>query len=270
MKKSILFMACCIGLMFFASCKKGGPTITVVTDPGYACQNSEVFSGDPILVGFNVTGENLVQMTMIAEQNGAAIYNDTETLDNVSSYSYTKYFTLDVTGAVTIRGTVTDASGRTATKSFDLNFNEKPNAKFIGHYEGDILYTGTGNLNVSGQEPQNLEFNEEPFASVVDIEPGESIIEVIATISIDQQSSTVKGTVEGNKVTFEAINDTFYQSYQGVVVPIEMTYAITGVLNGDQLEISGTCSGHGEVNIVIISGTIDLDGTLGGSLTKTN
>ncbi len=54
MKKTTLFMACCIGLMLFASCKKDTqPTLTVVSDPGYISQGSEVFSGDQLLVGFN-------------------------------------------------------------------------------------------------------------------------------------------------------------------------------------------------------------------------
>lgn len=267
-------MACCIGLMFFASCKKDiQPTLTVVTDPGYVSQNSEVFSGDQLLVGFNATGESLIQIMMIAEQNGTAIFTHTETLENLASYSYTKTFSLDATGTVTIRGTVTDAKGNTATKSFDIHMNEKPNAKFVGHYEGNILFSGTANLNVSNMDPMSQTFENEPYPTIVDIVPGESIIEVMATITINNQPNTVKGTVEGNKVVFEAINDdfTYTYDYQGfsVPIPLDMTYAITGLLNGDQLGIEGSCKGNGEVSLLIYSGTVDLDGTLGGSLAKT-
>ena len=71
MKRNFLFLACCIGLMLFASCKKDiQPTITIATDPTYVSPNAQVYSGDPITVGFNVTGENLVQIMMVAEQNG--------------------------------------------------------------------------------------------------------------------------------------------------------------------------------------------------------
>ena len=60
MKKHVLFLACCIGLMLFASCKKDiQPTISVATEPEYVHQDSEVYSGDEIAVGFNVTGEKL-------------------------------------------------------------------------------------------------------------------------------------------------------------------------------------------------------------------
>ncbi len=274
MKKTTLFMACCIGLMLFASCKKDvQPTINVNSNPGYISQGSEVFTGDQLLVGFNVTGESLIQIMMIAEQNGAALFTYSENLDNVASYSFSKTFTLDATGTVTIRGTVTDAKGHTATKSFDIHMNEKPNAKFVGHYEGNILFSGTANLNVSGMDPMSETLENEPFPAVVDIVPGESIIEVQATLTINGQENTVKGTVEGDKVVFEAVNDTFTYTYdyQGfsIPIPLDMTYAITGLLNGDQLGIDGTCRGNGEISLLIYTGTVDMEGTLGGSLNKT-
>ena len=274
MKKTTLFMACCIGLMLFASCKKDTqPTINVNSNPGYISQGSEVFTGDQLLVGFNVTGESLIQIMMIAEQNGAALFTYSENLDNVASYSFSKTFTLDATGTVTIRGTVTDAKGKTATKSFDIHMNEKPNAKFVGHYEGNILFSGTANLNVSGMDPMSETLENEPFPAVVDIVPGESIIEVQATLTINGQENTVKGTVEGDKVVFEAVNDTFTYTYdyQGfsIPIPLDMTYDITGLLNGDQLGIDGTCRGNGEISLLIYTGTVDMEGTLGGSLNKT-
>ena len=274
MKKTTLFMACCIGLMLFASCKKDTqPTINVNSNPGYISQGSEVFTGDQLLVGFNVTGESLIQIMMIAEQNGAALFTYSENLDNVASYSFSKTSTLDATGTVTIRGTVTDAKGKTATKSFDIHMNEKPNAKFVGHYEGNILFSGTANLNVSGMDPMSETLENEPFPAVVDIVPGESIIEVQATLTINGQENTVKGTVEGDNVVFEAVNDTFTYTYdyQGfsIPIPLDMTYAITGLLNGDQLGIDGTCRGNGEISLLIYTGTVDMEGTLGGSLNKT-
>lgn len=274
MKKSILFMACCIGLMLFASCKKDvQPTLTVISDPGYINQGSEVFSGDQLLVGFNMTGESLVQIMMIAEQNGNAIFTYSQPLENVANYSFSKTFTLDATGTVTVRGTVTDAKGHSATKSFDIHMNEKPNAKFVGHYEGNILFSGTANLNVSGMDPMSETLTNEPFPTVVDIVPGESIIEVKVTITINSQQNEVKGTVEGNKVVLEAVNDTFVYTYEyqglNIPIPLDMTYAITGLLNGNQLGIEGTCRGNGEINLLIYSGTVNMEGTLGGSLNKT-
>lgn len=272
MKKSILFIACCIGLMFFASCKKGGPTITVATDPEYVSPNAEVYSNSPITVGFNVSGENLVQITVIAEQNGAAIGTYSEPLDNVSNYFYAKTLILDAIGTVTIRGTVTDATGKTASKSFDIHFNEKPNAKFIGHYEGDFLVSGNINAEITGMEPVNETLENYAVAAIVDITDGGNINEVSAAITINEQTSTVPGTVNGNKVTFEAANSVFTFNYyyepMGLTIPISlnMTYTINGLLNGNQLDLDGTCSGNGDN----MFGTIELvNGTIDGSLNKT-
>lgn len=273
MKKSILFLACCIGLMFFASCKKEvQPTITVVAGSGYVGPNSAVYSGDPITVGFDVTGENLIQVMLTAEQNGASLFTHSETIDNAAAYSYTKTFTVDATGVVTIRGTVTDAKGNTAIKSFDVNFNEKPNAKFVGHYEGDILVSGDVNIIVNNMEPMDQVLDNEPVPTVIDIVAGDGIDEVIASITINGQTNTVNGTVNGNRVIFEAIDDTFafHYNYQGIDIPIplNMTYTVNGTLNGDQLNIDGTCKGDGTISLFIYSGTFELDGTIGGSLNK--
>ena len=257
-------MACCIGLMLLASCKKDAPTITVATGLDYVAPNTEVYSGNPIVVGFNVTGENLIQIMLTAEQNGVALFTHPEPLANVSSYSFTKTIILDATGTVTIRGTVTDALGRTATKSFDLHFNEKPNAKFLGHYDGDILVTGTIHYN-----SETIDLNNEPFATVMNITAGSGANDVVAAITIGTQTSTVNGTVEGNRVVFEAVNSTYSYpfNYQGinVPIPISMTYSINGTLNGNQLSLDGTCSGNGGV----LTYTFDLEGTIGGVLNKT-
>lgn len=274
MKKSTLFMACCIGLLFFASCKKDvQPTITVVAGTGYIGPNAAVYSGDPILVGFDVTGENLIQVMLTAEQNGTSLFTHSETIENAAAYSYTKTFTVDATGVVTIRGTVTDAKGNTATKSFDVNFNEKPNAKFVGHYEGDILVSGDVNINVNNMEPLNQVLDNESVPTVIDIVAGDGIDEVIASITINGHTNTVNGTVNGNRALFEAINDDFeYQyNYQGIDIniPLKMTYTVNATLNGDQLSIDGTCKGNGTFNLLFIyNGTFELDITIGGSFNK--
>lgn len=264
MKKSSLFLACCIGLMLFASCKKDvQPTISVVTGPEYVSPNATVYSGNPLLVGFDVTGENLVQVMLTAEQNGASLFTHSETIDNAATYSYTKTFTINAIGTVTIRGTVTDAKGNTASKSFEVSFNEKPNAKFVGHYEGNLLVNGVITYNTESMTLEN-----EPVPTSINIVAGEAIDEVEASITFNGQTSTVHGTVEGNRVLFEAINDTFTYNYnfQGINIPIplNMTYTVNGTLNGNQLNLDGTCRGNGS----FITNTIELDGTLSGTLDK--
>ena len=274
MKKTTLFLTCCIGMMLLASCSKDvKPSISVATGSNYAGQNTELFSGDQITVGFSVTGENLTKIEMNVSQNGTVLYTDTQSIDNAASYLYTHNFSIDAIGTVTISGTVTDAKDNTATTSFDIICYEKPNAKFVGHYEGDILITGIYDINITNMDPMHEDFTDEPFAAIVDIVAGDNMDEVMATVSINGQENTVKGTVESNKVSFEAINDTYtmHYDYNGMDIPIalDMTYNITGTLNDGQLDLEGNCKGSGNINLFIINGTIEMEGTVGGSLTKT-
>ena len=274
MKKSTLFMACCIGLMLFASCKKNTePTISIATGSNYVGPNSQLFAGDQITVGFSVTGENLTKIEMKASQNGTVLYTNAQTIENAATYLYAHSFNLDADGTVNISGVVTDAKGQTATESFDIVFYEKPSTKFVGHYEGDALVNGIYDINITNMDPMHDTLVDYPFATLVDITYGETSDEVVATITINEQSNTVKGSIDGNKVIFEAINDLYTMNfdYSGVNIPInlDMTYNIIGTLNNGMLELEGTCKGSGEFNMFIVSGTIELEGSVGGSLTKT-
>lgn len=269
-------MACCIGLMFFASCKKKDvqPTINIVTSGNYVGQNAEVYSGDEIAVGFSLTGENLTQIMLNAEQNGTILYTYTEALANESSYFYAKNFTIEAVGTVTIYGTVTDAKGHTASTSFNINCNEKPNAKFVGHYEGTALLNGTIDLQQNGQSMFNNELNNYEVALVMQLEPGTTINEVTGFIIINEQQQDFKGIVDGNTVTFEGINDEFSMNIPvgaiSVSPNINTTYNIVGNLENNTLILSGECKGEGNFNIPFFgSGDIYLDTTISGNLNKT-
>lgn len=274
MKKSTLFLACCIGLMLFASCKKDPvpPTISIITDAGYVTGNAQFFSGDYIKVGFNATGEKLTKIEITLTQNGTVINSSQATIENLTSFSHTAAFTVEVTGTVTITGTVTDANGLTASKNFDINFNEKPNAKFIGHYEGDALFTGIMKAEVTGLDPVEQEVTDRAVPVILELRDGETMTEVIGNCKINDQDMELKGTVEGNKVTFEAVNTTVSYNYDmnGFNIPLEMnvTYAVAGTLENKTLTLNGTCNGEGEIHLLIYNGTTSIDGTIGGSLEK--
>lgn len=268
MKKTALFLACCIGLMFFASCKKGDPTISVATGTQYVNQNTQVFSGDQITVGFSTTGEDLTKVEMNASQDGTVLYTNAQSIDNESAYLYAHNFVIDAIGTVTITGTVTDAKGRTATKSFDIICYEKPNAKFVGRYEGDALFTGNATTNMQGYE--NIPFENQPVSVIIDMAAGDNVNEVMATVYIDNETNTVKGVVEGDKVTFEAINSTFNVAYSFLTISLDMTYNIVGTLNDGKLDLEGTCHGEEQLNIPFVyTGPFTLQGTISGSLDKT-
>ena len=272
MKKSILFIACCIGLMLFASCKKDPitPTISVITDTGYVTENAQLFAGDNIKVGFNATGEKLTKIEITLTENGTVINSSQATIEKLTSYSYTAAFTVEATGTVTITGTITDATGQTASKSFNIICNEKPNAKFIGHYEGDALFTGIMKAEMNGMDPIENEVTDKALPVTLDLREGETLTDVIGNCKIEDQEMEIKGTVDGNTVTFEAVNMTVSYNYDlnGLSIPLNMniTYTVTGMLNNETLTLNGTCNGDGVIPFV--NGTTSLEGTIGGSLTK--
>ena len=277
MKKSSLFMACCIGLMLLASCKKDpvAPTISILNGSGYVTENTQLYSGEEITVGFTSTGEKLTKIEVSLMESGTVIASHSESIENQPNYIYSHAFNnIDAIGAITITGTVTDANGLTASKSFSITINEKPNKKFVGHYEGDILITGSYEASFTNMDPIVGDLDNTPLPAVVDITAGDDMNEISAAITINGQSNSVKGTVEGNKVIFEAINDTFTYNYQyqsfTIPIPLTMTYSINGLLNGEQLDLDGDCDGNGEINLAFfnINGTFAMDGTIGGSLNK--
>ena len=269
-------LTCLVGLMMLASCKKDpiAPTITAIQNEGYATENTQIYSGDEITVGFNATGEKLTKIEITLTENGTVIDSRNQILENVATYSYSASFTVQATGAVTVTGIVTDAVGQTATKSFNINCNEKPNTKFIGHYQGNALFNGYYEASITGVgEPMHQDFTDHEIPVIVEIAAGESMNEVVATCHIEDRTMTVNGTVEGDVITFEAIDDvvTFNYDLSGFTISpeVSMTYTIAATLADGQLRLEGTCTGEGEIHALIYNGTLALDGTIGGSLEKT-
>ena len=276
MRKTILFFTCCIGLMLLASCKKDptAPTINILQGENHLYENAEVYSDEPVRIGFVATGEKLTKIEVVISQNGAVLTSNSKDIDEVSSYTYSSSFVITATGTVTITGTVTDAVGQTASKSFNIFCNEKPSAKFIGHYEGNALATGSMEVEITGMgmEPIQDVFTDREVPVILDITAGDNMNEVVATCIIDERTMTTKGNVEGDKVTFETINDVITFDYDTGIMTINpqinVTYNIVGTLSEGQLMLDGNCTGNGDMNYVIFSGTITLEATVGGSLNK--
>lgn len=280
MKKTSLFLACCIGLLLFASCKKDpiAPTINLLADAGCVTENAQVYSGDEVLVAFTCTGENLTQIEIVISQDGTILashsgnFSDQKT-DPVPPYVYKHAFTIEATGSVTIKGTVTDVYGQTASASFNINYEEKPCAKFIGRYEGNALATGTLHVNINGMDPTDPDFTDYEIPLVLELEAGENPNEVIGTCTFEDRTVDCRGTVEGDVVTFEALNDAFTFNYNlgslTVSPQLNVTYNIKGTLTDNHLMLDGTCTGNGTINLLLVyNGTVEMDATVGGSLTK--
>ena len=274
MKKSSLFLACCIGLMLFASCKKDpiAPTITLMQGEGYLTENAQVYANEDLMVGFVATGEKLVEIETKVTKNGVLLSRSVESLDELPTYSGSSHISISEAGTVTITGTVTDAAGQTASVSINVFCEEKPNAKFVGRYEGNALSSGTMHANINGMEPIEQEFTDREMPVVLELEAGADMNEVVGTCTFEDRTIDCRGTVDGNVVTFEAINDviTFNYDFNGFNVSpqLNVTYNIKGTLNDNQLMLDGNCTGNGNINLFIYNGTVDMEASVGGSLTK--
>ena len=277
MKKNLFFLACCIGMMLFASCKKDpiAPTIDILADADCVTENAQLYSGDEMQVGFIGTAENLAKFEIVVSQDGTVLESYTDDMseqkaDAVPQFTYKLTFTIEAVGTVTVTGTATDANGLTASKSFNIIYEEKPYEKFVGDYDGNSLFTGTMRAEVPGQEPMEQELTDFEMPVNLTISGGENLYEVEARWKMGEQEMVTTGTVDGDKVSFEVTDFpyTFTFPYQGAQIPVNfiMTYSITGTLNGNQLDLEGFCQGNGSI---LFTTTVELDGTIGGSLAKT-
>lgn len=279
MKKSKYIVACLIGLIFLASCKKDpvAPTISVYVGEECVTENAHVYSGDEVLVGFTCTGENLTKIDIVFSQDGTVLASYSDDLngqknDPVSSYICKHNFVIRTSGTVTVTGTVTDASGQTASKSFNIHYDEKPNSKFVGDYEGNALFTGTMEASIAGLDPMQEEVTDHETPIILGITEGENINEVVITCRVNDQESTATGIVEGNKIIVELtdVPYTFDYDMNGFSISPTMTMNLnlTATLVDGQLNLDGTCNGDGEIHIFLYNGTITIDGTIGGNLNK--
>ena len=116
------------------------------------------------------------------------------------------------------------------------------------------------------------EFTDREVPVILDLAEGEDMNEVVGTCKLNEREMTCKGTVDGNKLVFEAVNDVVSFEYNmGIMVinpEINVTYTIVGTLVESQLNLEGTCTGNGDLNYGLFSGTMKLDAEVGGSLNK--
>ncbi|MBR3730061.1 MAG: hypothetical protein IKN08_04020 [Bacteroidales bacterium] len=275
MKKSILFMACCIGLLLLAGCKKKvAPTITVFQGEGYLTENAQVYANENVKLGFVATGEKLVELETIITKDGILISRSTESIEGQpSSYTSSTNISFIDTGTMTVMATVTDANGLTASTSYNFDCIEKPYEKFLGNYEGNALFSGNMEVNMDGVDPMQQEVTEHEVPVSVVISGGPAVDEVIILLQMDNQEMELAGKVDGNMITCEADHVSYSFNYDlgggfNVTPEMDVSYIVKATLDGNQLMIDGTCTGSGEVHVLIYNGTISVDGIIGGSLNK--
>lgn len=152
------------------------------------------------------------------------------------------------------------------TLLFSACNKEKDAEKFYGNYSGQITLTGT--IAVTGVTNQEINQSEDITMSIVE---GTADNEVVATYTAEGESSSLIGTVDGDKVTFEPVTTTLDTvTSEGIALKMTSTEAFEGTLSGNILTIGGTFSGSGTMAHPQLPTPIPFtaSGTITGPLTK--
>ena len=126
MKKLSFALACIIGLMFFASCKKDTKlTITPIKTQGYVTNGTEVNIGETIQFGFDAEGTDLDVFSYVITAGDSSVGGE-YFLEKQTEYSFTGNYETEISGTVTIVGTIKNAKGESETAT--ITFTVKNNA----------------------------------------------------------------------------------------------------------------------------------------------
>ena len=223
----------------------GNYTITAMASP---IEGGTVSGGGTYMQGQTCT------VTAIANED----YTFTNWTENDTQVSSDANYSFTVTG------------NRTLTAHFSANTGDV--TSFVGHYEGNVLANGNTEVIINGFEPTQNEFVDREVLISLDLIEGGNMNEVFGTCKIDDREINCKGTVDGDTITFEAINDIVTLNYNmngfNISPQVDMTYKVTGILMNGQLVLDGTIEGLGEIQIIVYSGNIITNGTIDGALNK--
>lgn len=246
MKKLSFALACIIGLMLFASCKKDESTnnnpddlpltITPITDEGFVKDGDEVFVLNSFKFGFEAQGTDLTLFTCTIESGGETTSDQTE-MENAICNSYECTFMPTVAGEIKITGTIKNAKGETATATITINAIETENHKFIGNYDGPL--SGSGSIELMGQSFDIPTFD---YDSQLEILVGENGNEILSYYITEGTTYEVKGICNGNDVTFEP----FTINYEEDGSAMSLAINLIGTLENDNLHVTGTAFSEGE------------------------
>ena len=249
MKKLSFALACFIGLLFFASCKKDESTnndpeekpltITPITDEGFVTGGEEVLVLNSFKYGFVAQGTDLTLFTCTIESGGETTTDENE-LDNATYKSYESTFLPSSPGEVKITGTIKNAKGETTSATIIINAVGAENDKFIGNYAGEIVINGTIEVTIFG-ETQTQPLDEQKTDIEMKITAGNENDEVIANFEMEGQPANIKGKCKNNHVDFEPVSETI--AYEGQ--QINCTFIMRGNLDGNTLNVSGNINATG-------------------------
>lgn len=233
-----------------------------------------------LVANFSVSTGNNFTITAVASPeyggviSGSGTYQQGQTCTVTAianeDYTFTNWTENDTQVSSDANYSFTVTGNRTLTAHFSANTGDV--TSFVGHYEGNVLANGNTEVIINGFEPTQNEFVDREVLISLDLIEGGNMNEVFGTCKIDDREINCKGTVDGDTITFEAINDIVTLNYNmngfNISPQVDMTYKVTGILMNGQLVLDGTIEGLGEIQIIVYSGNIITNGTIDGALNK--
>lgn len=279
MKKTILALACFIGLAFFTSCDPESfgelleqqPSISFVENGGYAQNNSTVYAGSEInfmvSMSVNMTSASpLKTLTFsITDSNGFVVFEKTEDLsgNDAESIQVTESFTPDYATTLTVTATVEDNAGKRNTAAMTITcVNPPAEDEFIGDFAGYVNI----HCDVASDSPQidGQQYDTEDLYAEITLNCNQND-EAQANFILDGSEIILTGKRNGNKFTFDNFQ---YNTTATLIVDIDLNFDITmtGILEGNTLTISGDATGTGSALFNMIQA--DLSGNITGVLER--
>ncbi len=139
---------------------------------------------------------------------------------------------------------------------------EKPNQKFVGNYQGDV----TANFTITALG-QVLPMDPVEMPMTMNITAGTNDDEIVAICTIQEETRTLNGTVNGDAVDFSplVINEDIEGSQVNITIDLD-----GNKVNENTLNVGGSISGDGNIitDDIPMPIPVTMTGTASGVLNK--
>ena len=274
-------MACIIGMMFFASCTQEQiddimaqkPVVEFVSGEGLVSGNTGMYLGDvmnfKVRVAPNAGSEAELSHFdfSITDLTGATVFNENPAITDPTSENFFE-FSLEPKYASTfaVTATITDKAGKVNVATVVVDYVE-PVVEGLGTFTGIIDIIGHVTTNEVVGYTYNDDYNIENLATTLTLGAVDEGNRVIATLDIDGTPVTLYGTMNDGTITFDEFhfNKTITITLD---VTLDLAMNMTGVLEDGVLTLSGTATGSGKTQILVLELVANYEGTINGTLTQ--
>lgn len=236
-----------------------GPTITLFEEENCISEGAEVVAGEPFLVSLSGEGKELKDLKLVFVDNDNNVLEEfTKELNNANEFTFTKFFSIDQVGDVTLTATVTDNQDKVA--SLDVNFKviPAPEPTFEAHYQGTVNLDANASAMMLNY-PINVDYDMDILLSEAEEEG-----RVNAIITFAGNNYTTTGTKNGNVIDLEPFNVTL--DFEGSTV--DATIDMNGTIGEGVLAVQGDLTGSGNINFSGFNVPATIEGTVSGDLNE--